>query len=188
MYHDVTRRRSEERDSGPPGPDRKALAAEPVERDAAPESEETPSQKKERVLHTRVPAVLERELKRFARGLRVPVSNVVRAILEDALQVADRASGQVEQRLRDAVRVVSLEREQIRERLRSLDPLEGVIGYQPMVLAQDAACARCKAQLGTGDRGWLGLTTEPGPRILVCSDCVPSPGRTGEGANRGERS
>ncbi|MBW2159042.1 MAG: hypothetical protein JRH14_03620 [Deltaproteobacteria bacterium] len=41
--------------------------------------------RKERVLHTRVPAILEQELKRVANAWRVPVSNVVRALLEDAL-------------------------------------------------------------------------------------------------------
>jgi hypothetical protein len=45
--------------------------------------------KKERVLHTRVPAVLEQELKRVANAWRVPVSNVVRALLEDALDTID---------------------------------------------------------------------------------------------------
>ena len=53
--------------------------------------------KKERVLHTRVPAVLERELKRFAENLRIPVSNLVRTILEDAVSVADVATENVEQ-------------------------------------------------------------------------------------------
>ncbi|MBW2684724.1 MAG: hypothetical protein JRE19_02265, partial [Deltaproteobacteria bacterium] len=45
--------------------------------------------RKERVLHTRVPAVLEKELKRVANAWRVPVSNVVRALLEDALDTLD---------------------------------------------------------------------------------------------------
>ena len=41
------------------------------------------------MLHTRVPAVLEQELKRLAESLRMPVSNVVRAILEDAVTAVD---------------------------------------------------------------------------------------------------
>src|SRR4051812_15685703 len=102
MYHGVTRR-------SPPVPE---------------EPENGP--KKERVLHTRVPAVLERELKRLAESTRMPVSNLVRAILEDALDVADRASGRVEEQLRHAVERVSRERESIRERVRQLDPLERV--------------------------------------------------------------
>ena len=131
--------------------------------------------KKERVLHTRVPAVLEQELKRFARNLRVPVSNVVRVILEDALKVADRATGEVEDRLRKAASVVSTEREQIRETLKELDPLEDVLGFQPLILAQPTTCAGCRASLRRGDKGWLGLTEEPGRRVIVCGQCVPAP-------------
>ena len=59
--------------------------------------------KKERVIHTRVPAVLEEELKRFAENLRVPVSNLIRTILEDALAVADQAGHRVERELRSGV-------------------------------------------------------------------------------------
>ena len=55
---------------------------------------------KEKVLHTRVPAVLEQELKKLAGNLRVPVSNVVRAILEDAVTVADLATKRTEDGLR----------------------------------------------------------------------------------------
>ena len=72
MYHGVTQ--DADRESVPP-----SSKGESNGKDA----------KKERVLHTRVPAVLERELKRFADNLRVPVSNLVRTILEDALSVAD---------------------------------------------------------------------------------------------------
>lgn len=136
---------------------------------------EEPSAKKERVLHTRIPAVLEQELKRFARNLRVPVSNVVRVILEDALKVADRATGEMEQRLRTAASVVSSEREQIREKIKHLDPIEDVLGFQPLVLAQPTVCAACAAPLRRGDTGWLGLTAEPGRRVIVCGECVPSP-------------
>ena len=39
--------------------------------------------RKERVLHTRIPALLEEDLKSAAERLRVPVSNLVRTILED---------------------------------------------------------------------------------------------------------
>jgi hypothetical protein len=46
---------------------------------------------KERVLHTRVPEGLEIQLKRLADSLRVPVSNIVRAVLENALEAAEAA-------------------------------------------------------------------------------------------------
>ena len=53
--------------------DSRAPIEPPVEADAEP-TEPAREARKERVLHTRVPAVLERELKRFADNLRVPVS------------------------------------------------------------------------------------------------------------------
>ena len=58
--------------------------------------------RKERVIHTRVPAVLERELKRLATSLRVPVSNVVRTILEDAVHTLDAVGRHAEGELRGA--------------------------------------------------------------------------------------
>jgi hypothetical protein len=170
MYHGVTRDDPKEpRQDGSSNP--KARVAP----EAAPESEpgNDGEAKKERVLHTRIPAVLERDLKRLARSLRVPVSNLVRTILEDALTVADKAGSRVEEELQNAARAVSRERENIRQRLKHLDPLEEVIGFQPMVLAQESACAACLIELGRGEQGWLGLRATPGPPIIVCSDCVP---------------
>ncbi len=41
-----------------------------------------------------------KELKRFAEDLRVPVSNLIRTILEDALTAADQAGERVERSLR----------------------------------------------------------------------------------------
>jgi hypothetical protein len=73
--------------------------------------------KKERVIHTRVPAVLEEELKRFAEDLRVPVSNLIRTILEDALAAADQAGERVERELRAGVARLSHGRQALRRSL-----------------------------------------------------------------------
>ena len=58
--------------------------------------------RKERVLHTRIPAVLEQELKSLAGNLRVPVSNLVRTILQDALEAAELMGRVAEEELRGA--------------------------------------------------------------------------------------
>ena len=91
--------------------------------------------KKERVLHTRVPAVLEAELKRFAQNLRVPVSNLVRTILEDAIVVADAAGDRVEGRLRKAASQLQTERERLRRKIKA-DPLSDVYAFQEVTIAQ----------------------------------------------------
>ena len=128
--------------------------------------------KKERVIHTRVPAVLEAELKRFADNLRVPVSNLVRTILEDAVAVADRATDKVEQRLRTAAEQLHVEREKVRQSIVK-DPLDGVYAFQSLVINGSNECAKCKAHLEAGDQVHLALSDRPGPRVFVCSPCVP---------------
>lgn len=131
--------------------------------------------KKERVLHTRVPAVLERELKRFAENLRIPVSNLVRAILEDAVSAADAAGESVEGRLKLAAQQLEKEREKLKKRVMP-DQLSKVYAYQPVTLAQPATCARCGKELGRGQRAHLGLTEAPpgapSERLFLCEPCL----------------
>jgi hypothetical protein len=171
MYHSVTR------------DDPSGVKTEPVKADEPPASGpairdpdpigEGRDGKKERVLHTRVPAVLERELKRFADNLRVPVSNLVRTILEDALSVADAATENVEERLRKAAQQLGKERERIKKRMEH-DPLEGIMAFQQVTLALPTRCAKCEKELARGARANLGISEIPGgPRRFVCEGCLP---------------
>jgi hypothetical protein len=157
MYHVVTR---DDADETPEN------HSEPVDGRSARD-------KKERVLHTRIPAVLEAELKSVASALRVPVSNLVRTILEDAVAVADRATSQVEQGLERAARSVGSERQRLRERLSLNDPLADVVAYQPVTVAGDARCAKCAGALEAGDDAALAIQSRPGPPLFVCTDCLP---------------
>lgn len=79
------------------------------------EARDESSQRKERVLHTRVPAVLEDELKRLATNLKMPVSNVVRAILEDAIEAVEVVGVRAEDELKGFVHRLSEQREAIRQ-------------------------------------------------------------------------
>jgi hypothetical protein len=143
------------------------------------------SARKERVIHTRVPAVLEEELKRLAESLRIPVSNVIRTILEDAVAMADRAGDRVEHELRSVAEHIEAERRKLGSKLPRRDPLEGVFGFQALTMNLDSACARCGALIQRGEDAFLGLTDPPGRRVLVCVNCVPeSPGRDGKGERR----
>lgn len=137
------------------------------EQEAAPDEP-----KKERVLHTRIPAVLEAELKAAARSLRIPVSNLVRTILEDAVAIADRASEKVETRLSRAAQTVHDERDRLREKVKR-GPLEDVVAYQPVVMAAAGECAKCGAQLGEGNDAGLAVTATPSSPRFVCTSCMP---------------
>lgn len=166
MTHDPT-------DASAPKTEGAATSEEPL-----PAEQPATSGKKERVLHTRVPAVLERELKRFADNLRVPVSNLVRAILEDAVAAADAAGESVEGRLTRAAQQLEIGREKLKQAVLP-DPLADVYAFQPVTLAQPATCAKCRKDLRPGERAHLGLTDtpprSPAERLFACSACVPHP-------------
>jgi hypothetical protein len=168
-YHVVTQGKVH---SAPDGSD---AGFEPRLEGGDPESSNGKDARKERVLHTRVPAVLERELKRFAENLRIPVSNLVRTILEDALSVADLATESVEERLRRAARHLEREREKLKKRMEH-DPLEGIVAFQAVTLALDASCAKCERDLPRGGRAHMGIRApdRPGAQLFVCEGCLPS--------------
>lgn len=155
---------------------------------------------KERVLHTRVPAVLEQELKRLAHSLRVPVSNVVRAILEDAVDAVDTVSERAEGELMSVVDRLARQRDQLHRRVHGeergdaveeaevIEPevieteeppcppaapaiLEGVFGYQPLTLATDTTCSVCGRDLSAGSDALRALFDEPGKRVFLGAEC-----------------
>ncbi|MBK7584987.1 MAG: hypothetical protein IPI67_32955 [Myxococcales bacterium] len=151
--------------SEPPPPEAEATESDSAEADGEP--------KKERVLHTRIPAVLEGELKAAARALRVPVSNLVRTILEDAVNIADRASERVEDRLSRAAKTVHDERGRLRSKVEKKVDLADVVAYQPVVVAKTSECVKCGAALDEGDDAGLAVGSIPGAPRFVCTTCMP---------------
>lgn len=180
--HDVTHEKRPKDDAA------EAEATAPVDESPGDESPGDPP-RKERVIHTRVPAVLEKELKRLATSLRVPVSNVVRAILEDAVAAVDRVGHKAEGELHRAADRLAHQRDRLRAKAHSdgeeeaiahegaaaaqRDPLEDVLGYQPLILASDAECVACGKALRKGREAYLGLRDQPGPRVLIGPECLP---------------
>jgi hypothetical protein len=176
-YHGVTQMDSPKRDGGSSsatpggaGGDRRADSDSTASQESA--ESEAREARKERVLHTRVPAVLERELKRFADNLRIPVSNLVRTILEDALSVADAATENVEERLRRAAEHLEKEREKLKKRMEH-DPLSGIVAFQDVTLAVPAACVKCARTMPSGSRARMGIGDGSEERVFVCESCGP---------------
>jgi hypothetical protein len=117
--------------------------------------------RKERVLHTRVPAVLEQELKRVANAWRVPVSNVVRALLEDALDTLEHLSGSP-----DAP-------EPAEEPASPAAPLEGAVGVTPITLVHDAVCGVTGEKLSAGSEAYMVLFDDPGRQLITGRNALP---------------
>ena len=130
MYHIVTRK------PHPPEPD------EP--------------EKKERVLHTRVPESLEAELRERAESLGISVSNLVRNVLGHAFGLV----GDVVADSHAIARAAKGEKPAT---------IDDVIGWQAIVLGKNAVCARCNALLPRGNDAAIG---DANPRLIVCQPCL----------------
>ena len=119
-----------------------------------------------KVIHTRIPAALEEQVKRLAEGLRVPVSNFVRNALEDAIEMTRRVHDKIPDPSGPAAN----------DGPRS--DLSEVFGWQTITLNMPAPCARCGQNLRAGDAAYLGLTDRPrNHRVFICSTCLPRSSR-----------
>lgn len=131
---------------------------------------------KDRVLHTRIPESLEDAIKTKARRLRIPVSNLVRNVLEQTFQL-------VEEVVDDGLEIANTARrgaERVREaalRTRRRDDA-GIYGWQELILNRDERCAGCDAELDRGAAAYRGLSDDPGARrVFHCRGCVPGAGK-----------
>lgn len=141
--------------------------------------------RKERVLHTRVPVVLEQELKRVANAWRVPVSNVVRALLEDALDTLDVVGAKAEDELRGVAERLAAERQRIRQKSegqlsdpppphpQSVDPLAGAVGVTPITLVRDGVCGLTGETLPAGSEAFIVLFDDPRKKVITGKDPLP---------------
>jgi len=129
-------------------------------------------ERKERVIHTRVPESLEAELRQKAQDLGISVSNLVRNVLGHAFglvgdMVADShaiARAARAARRADAGETAVPERNESGER--------DVLGWQPMVLGKNAVCARCNDLLPRGSDAAIGIPEAGGSRLVICLVCL----------------
>jgi hypothetical protein len=117
--------------------------------------------RKERVLHTRVPEKLENELKERAAELGVSVSNLVRNVLTHAF-------GLVGDVVADGARVARAATGAPRRETSSSE----VIGWQQLVLQKNAVCSRCNDILARGRDAAIAISEGNGPRPIVCLRCL----------------
>lgn len=127
--------------------------------EAKPEPE-VADDKKERVLHTRVPERLEAELKERAADLGVSVSNLVRNVLTHAFGLVGDIVADGAQVARSAGGT------------RRSVPARDVVGWQPLVLNKNAVCAACNDILARGADAAVAVTDVAGGRPIVCPKCL----------------
>lgn len=129
------------------------------------------AERKEKVLHTRVPESLDRQLRVRARGLGLSVSTVVRHVLQNTF-------GLVDDIVSDSTNVaLAIAGESLPER-------DEIIGWQEIVLNRNAVCDHCNVVLGKGTRAAIAVRPGPGPLTALCVDCLEAVADSGGGAGR----
>jgi hypothetical protein len=150
------------------------------------------SERKDRLIQTRVPEKLETTLKEEARRRRTTVSQIIRHLLEDTFQLVDGVVANVDQIVSDSARLAQHMGRDMR-RMSESQPVDDATCGEPLpdaaerlarvqawnevVLNQAVPCTRCGAELPRGGKAYLGLSDEAAaPRAWLCVDAVESLG------------
>ena len=152
------------------------------------------SERKDRLIQTRVPEKLEATLKDEARRRRTTVSQMIRNVLEDTFDLVDGVVANVDQIVTDSVELahkVGRDARKIgrlgQDALRDLgapcgDPLpeaeerlSHVQAWNEVVLNQPISCTKCGAELPRGRSAFTDLSDPPDkPRAWLCARAVDS--------------
>ena len=152
-----------------------------VTRKRAPTEDPDEPEKKERVIHTRVPESLEAELRQKAQELGISVSNLVRNVLghafglvgdvvADGHAIARAARGDKRAHAAGAPGAPAVH--PAAAAAAPAPAIEDVLGWQPMVLGKNAVCVRCNAILPRGSDAATGVTETTGGRLVICLACL----------------
>ena len=169
---------------------------EPRSGPEASDSERPRRERKERVLHTRISQQLAEDIGRMAEDLRVPVSNLVRNVLEEVFSVVEKVSDNVGELIEGVMDEAGRARERARHgrsqhdrdhaphaedetassaaradaALRE-DPPD-LLGWQPLILARAASCSDCAAPIARGARAYVGVTHAGPGALTLCAACL----------------
>ena len=133
-----------------------------VTRKSPPANPPDEAEKKERVIHTRVPESLEAELRKRAQDLGISVSNLVRNVIGHAFGLVGDVAA-------DSHAIARAARgEQKPGRSAASEPDE-LLAWQPIVLAKNAVCTRCNEILPRGQKAAIAIG---GERQIVCPPCL----------------
>jgi hypothetical protein len=128
-------------------------------------SEDSPG-KKQKVLHTRVSADLEKDLKSKAAHLGISVSNLVRNVLLNTVDL-------VESVVVDTARVAGSAKNLANPEAAPIQERSPIIGWQEVTLNLNAICVKCNEILPKGSKAAIALPVVSSNLVSSCLTCLP---------------
>jgi hypothetical protein len=116
-------------------------------------------ERKDRVLQARVSQSLYKDLVDQARRLRVPVSNLVRNILEDSTRMVENIVDS------------SLEIADVLSGKTTEEELSSVLGWQPMSANRPLDCSKCREQIQKDEQAFMSVGAPDGRTFVICEEC-----------------
>ena len=143
---------------------------------SGPSGGRTGAERKEKVLHTRIPGSLDDEIKRRAQTLGMSVSTVVRNVLASTFDLVENVVHDSAQTIADETAGTSRPR-------RAGHPGDSagaafgagatgeILGWQEAKLQINAVCDRCNTILAKGTTAAIAVRDGVGSRTIVCVNC-----------------
>ena len=145
------------------------------------------NEKKERVIHTRVPEALDDEIKRRATDLGLSVSNLVRNILQHTVGLVEdivHDTTEIARSARDTKAAFTGGAPQSQPGPSAPGPGH-VVGWHLAILNVNAVCDSCNSILAKGSRAGVGIVTGGGPIPFRCQTCLKELGGDDEQSQSG---
>jgi len=122
----------------------------------------TAMKRKEEYLGARVPRELRAKVIDRANELGIPVSILIRNVLEEAFSETAAGTAGMQAAAGDSQPVAD-----------SYD-YPDVIGWEQITLNRPMTCSGCARQIDAGSRVTLGLTSPGGDHVILCGNCKAS--------------
>lgn len=110
----------------------------------------------EKVVNTRLTQELYEKLSKKAKAHRTTVSNLIRTLVEDTIEISTDISDIVDAKIKEKL---------------SID--DKTIGYQEITLSTTQKCELCQNDIAKGTKAYLPMTDKGvKSQILICKDCM----------------
>ena len=110
----------------------------------------------EKVINARVSQKIYEAIAKKAKKNRVSVSNLIRNLVEDAIELHEE--------FHDTVNEITLGKSE------SVD-LSEIVGFQEIQLTKATKCVICNQLISPNTKAYLAIITSKQPNIIVCTAC-----------------